>query len=159
MSNHEHGSETGTGVDLKVLVTRHDDVGPPIATRALEIGHHVDDSEPDADRTKRLLSGSSSVDDASEGTLGAALDRTRYVRSERHMPENEVRRVIIDLNRPGKAAKGSRILILELPYNTRSAEVPASRAPVRYEWPVGLGQGCERLTPIWILSGHQQEYR
>jgi len=57
-------------------------VGLPIAMRAVDVGYHVVGYEPDSNRAKRLLSGSSYVEDVSDEVLSVALDSGRYEPSD-----------------------------------------------------------------------------
>jgi len=62
----------------KVVIAGQGYVGLPIAMRAVEVGYDVVGYEPDLNRTKRLLSCSSYVEDVSDAVLLAALDSGRY---------------------------------------------------------------------------------
>src|SRR5664280_1589900 len=66
----------------KVVIAGQGYVGLPIAIRAVEVGYDVVGYEPDTDRTKRLLSGSSYVEDVPDDALEAALASGRYVPSD-----------------------------------------------------------------------------
>jgi nucleotide sugar dehydrogenase len=74
-----------------------------------------------------------------------------------HMPEYVAQRVILNLNRQGKAVKGSRILVLGLSYKKNSGDVRVSPVPVLCERLVGLGaevRACDpHVDPTWELAG------
>ncbi|WP_410051129.1 nucleotide sugar dehydrogenase [Acidiferrimicrobium sp. IK] len=65
----------------RVVVAGQGYVGLPIAMRSVEVGHWVVGYEPDASRTKRLLSASSYIEDVSDGQLTAAMATGRYLPS------------------------------------------------------------------------------
>src|SRR5664280_3504320 len=66
----------------KVAIAGQGYVGLPIAMRAVEVGYDVVGYEPDLTRAKRLLSGSSYVEDVSDTVLSAALASGRYEPSD-----------------------------------------------------------------------------
>jgi UDP-N-acetyl-D-glucosamine dehydrogenase len=66
----------------KVAIAGQGYVGLPIAMRAVEVGYYVVGYEPDLTRAKRLVSGSSYVEDVSDDVLAAALDTRRYEPSD-----------------------------------------------------------------------------
>ena len=66
----------------KVAVAGQGYVGLPIAMRAAEVGYDVVGYEPDPIKAKRLLSGSSYIEDVSDEALATALNSERYVPSD-----------------------------------------------------------------------------
>ena len=74
-----------------------------------------------------------------------------------HMPEYVTQRAILNLNRQGKAVKGSRILVLGLSYKKNSGDVRVSPVPVLCERLVGLGaevRACDpHVEPAWSVAG------
>ena len=74
-----------------------------------------------------------------------------------HMPEYVAQRVILNLNRQGKAVKGSRILVLGLSYKKNSGDVRVSPVPVLCERLVELGaevRVCDpHVDPAWSSEG------
>jgi nucleotide sugar dehydrogenase len=78
MTNLRSGARTAS----KVAIAGQGYVGLPIAMRAVEVGYDVVGYEPDLTRAKRLLSGSSYVEDVSDAVLSAALDTRRYEPSD-----------------------------------------------------------------------------
>src|ERR1035437_10395903 len=66
----------------KIVIAGQGYVGLPIAMRAVEVGYDVVGYEPDLTRAKRLVSGSSYVEDVSDDVLSAALDTRRYEPSD-----------------------------------------------------------------------------
>lgn len=69
-------------IPRKVVVAGQGYVGLPISMRAVEAGHRVVGYEPDRDRAKRLLSGSSYIEDVTDNELAAAMATGRYSPSD-----------------------------------------------------------------------------
>ena len=69
-----------------------------------------------------------------------------------HMPEYVAQRVILNLNRQGKAVKGSRILVLGLSYKKNSGDVRVSPVPVLCERLVALGAEVRVCDPLVELE-------
>lgn len=65
----------------KVVVVGQGYVGLPISIRAAEVGYRVVGIDTDDDRTKRLMSGSSYIEDVSDAQLLAVLATGRYTAS------------------------------------------------------------------------------
>ena len=69
---------TSSGGPSRLVVVGQGYVGLPLALRGVAVGMDVVGFDVDADRIKQLASGSSYVEDISDGQLASALDSGRY---------------------------------------------------------------------------------
>ena len=67
-----------SGEPTRLVVVGQGYVGLPLALRGVDVGMDVVGFDVDADRIKRLASGSSYVEDVTDGRLASALDSGRY---------------------------------------------------------------------------------
>jgi UDP-N-acetyl-D-glucosamine dehydrogenase len=75
-------TDSGVGLDQKVVITGQGYVGLPVAMRAVEVGFEVVGFDVDKRKISSLVDGVSHIDDVSEADVAAALATGRYLPTE-----------------------------------------------------------------------------